>query len=61
MNAFTQTCNKLYDRHLYKFVYANGEYKIFDNYMDVQLEWMQAPFDMLGIIEILDKSSKGFG
>jgi hypothetical protein len=61
MNAFTQTCNKPYDRHRYKFVYGNGEYKIFEHYEEVQLEWMQAPFDMLGIIEILDKSSKGFG
>jgi hypothetical protein len=59
---FTQTSNIPYERHRYKFVYSNGEYKIFDHYEDVQLEWMQAPLDMLGIVEVLDKKeSKGFG
>jgi hypothetical protein len=47
---------------LYKFVYADGTHKIFDYYIDVQMEWMQAPLDMLGIVEVLDKKeSKGFG
>jgi hypothetical protein len=61
-NFFTQTSNIPYERHRYKFVYSNGKYKIFDHYEDVQMEWMQAPLDMLGIVEVLDKKeSKGFG
>jgi hypothetical protein len=58
---FTQTSNFPYTRHQYKFVYSNNDYKIFDSYEDVEMEWMQTPFDMLGIIEVLDKKpSKGF-
>jgi len=62
IKTFTQTSDIPYDKHLYKFVYANGTHKIFDYYIDVQMEWMQAPLESLGIIEVLDKKqSKGFG
>jgi hypothetical protein len=62
VKIFSQTSNTPYTRHRYKFVYSNGTYKVFDHYEDVQMEWMQVPFDMLGTIEVLDKKdSKGFG
>lgn len=58
---FTQTSNLLYDKHNYKFVYSDGTYKIFECYEEAQMEWMQAPLEMLGLIEVLDKKeSKGF-
>lgn len=62
IKPFTQTSDVPYERHQYKFNYADGSYKIFDYYIDVQMEWMQAPLETLGIVEVLDKKqSKGFG
>lgn len=58
---FTQTSDLPYDKHDYKFVYADGSYKIFDCYEEAQMEWFQSPLETLGLIEVVDKKvSKGF-
>ena len=58
IKVFTQTSNIPYERHRYKFNYANGTYKIFEYYIDAEMEWMQAPFETLGTIEVLDKKNE---
>lgn len=59
--TFKQTCDKPYDRHLYKLVNIHGKAIIFDNYEDVQVTWFQTPGQFLSHIEVLDKKKvKGF-
>jgi hypothetical protein len=60
--TFKQTSDKLYDRHIYKLVYSNGQEVIYDNYQDVQESWWNTPSDFVSHIEVLDKKDKkGFG
>jgi len=63
--TFSQTCDKLYDRHDYRVNFSNGNSLVFDNYEDVQRTWFQTPHQFLGYVEVLDKKkiktkSKGF-
>lgn len=60
--TFSQTCDKPYDRHDYKFFYSNGNSVIFDNYEDVQRTWFQTPHQFLSHVEVLEKKKpkKGF-
>jgi hypothetical protein len=64
--SFSQTSNGPYDRHDYKLVYSNGQYKVFSDYMELQATWFQTPSQFLGHVEVLDKKeekkiTKGFG
>ncbi len=58
MEQFTQTSDKLYDRHNYKLVYSNGQEVIYDNYQDVRESWWNTPSDFVRHIEVLDKKDK---
>ena len=72
MNAkiewFTQTSDKIYDRHNYKIVSKSGESTVVDNWESAQLIWFQRG-SLLSHIDVLDRdnpphksrSQKGFG
>jgi len=55
---FTQTSDKLYDRHHYKVVSDNGDEVIVDNWEDANTLWWNKK-KFLSHIDILD-ISKGF-
>lgn len=57
---FTESSDKLYDRHIYKIVSKSGETTNVDNWMQVrEIWWNNKAF--LSHIEVLDvKKSKGF-
>jgi len=55
MESFTQTSNKLYDKHDYKIVCTNGDALMLDNYHDVQIMWHHLPNEILSHVEIIDK------
>jgi len=60
--TFSQTSDKLYDRHDYKIVDSSGDFVIIDNWQDTQLLWWNTPSQFLSHIEVLDKKTpkKGF-
>jgi hypothetical protein len=61
MKVFSQTCDKLYNRHKYELVYTNGTKRIFEDWEDVHLAWFQTPYQLVSRIDVLDKKqSKGF-
>lgn len=64
--TFTQTSEKLYDRHDYRLVSNNNESIVFGNYHDVRQVWHSTPPGILSHVEVLDKKkmktkNKGFG
>lgn len=60
---FSQTSDRLYDRHHYKVVGKNGDSIVVDNWQTAQLTWFQKGA-FLSHIEVLDKKvekkTKGF-
>jgi len=58
MITFTQTCDKLYDRHKYKLFYTNGQIELFDHYEDVYTRWMQLPSNLLSHVEVVDRKKR---
>ena len=56
--TFTQTCDKPYDRHHYRFVYSDGQSKIFESYERAQQEWFNLPKVFKSHIEVLDIKNK---
>lgn len=63
--TFTQTSDKLYDKHDYRLVSKDKKSVIFDNYHDVKQVWYSMPKEILSHIEVLDKKqpktkNKGF-
>jgi len=64
METFTQTSEGLYERHLYKMVFSDGNHIIVDNYQDVYEILWKSPKDYLNYVEVLDKpldkTKKGF-
>lgn len=63
--TFTQTSDKLYDRHNYRIVSFDNTSVVLNNYQDVFLVWRSTPEGILSHVEVLDKkeklSKKGFG
>ena len=39
MTEFTATCDKPYDRHLYKITFGNGREQLFGDYETMRLFW----------------------
>ena len=39
MKTFTQTCNKLYDRHQYVITFSNGQEQLFADYETMRTYW----------------------
>jgi len=60
--TFSQTSDKLYDRHHYKLVYSGGKETIFESWEETQLTWFQHGGNFLSHVEVLDKKqpTKGF-
>lgn len=54
---FTQTSDKLYDRHNYKLVYSNGQEVFFETYAEVQAAWWNTPSDFVSHVEVIDKKT----
>jgi len=65
---FTQTCDKLYDRHHYKMVYSNNQSVVVDSWEKVRQLWWETPSNLTSHVEVLDifnqnkkyKSNGGF-
>jgi hypothetical protein len=57
--TFTQTSDQPYTRHDYKIKCSDGQSFLFDNYYDLMTAWMQLPYHIECIIEVIDKK-KGF-
>ena len=55
---FQQTCDKPYDRHDYKLVYTDGNFKIFNTFEEFQATWFQTANMFLSHAEVLDKKTK---
>ena len=55
---FQQTFYKPYDRHDYKLVYTDGNFKIFNNHEEFQATWFQTANMFLSHAEVLDKKTK---
>ena len=55
---FQQTCDKPYDRHDYKIVYTDGNFKIFNTFEEFQSTWFQTANMFLSHAEVLDKKTK---
>ena len=60
MKTFKQTCDKSYDRHIYRVHLKGGKTIDFDNYEVMRYHWYQGR-DLAVSVEILDDTSgKGF-
>ena len=57
MESFTQTSDKIYDRHDYRLFFSDGKCITFDNWYDVHNAWFKAPEGLLSHIEVLDKKT----
>jgi len=57
---FTQTSNKLYDRHHYKIISTTGESVKVDNWMKAQEIWWNKK-SFLSHIEVIDKKQRAKG
>jgi len=55
---FAQTSDEPYDRHHYRFVYSDGQSKIFESYERAQEEWFNLPTVFKSHIEVLDIKNK---
>ena len=55
---FAQTSDIPYDRHHYRFVYSDGQSKIFESYDQAQQEWFNLPTVFKSHIEVLDIKNK---
>ena len=55
---FSQTSDEPYDRHHYRFVYSDGQSKIFESYERAQQEWFNLPKVFKSHIEVLDIKNK---
>jgi hypothetical protein len=55
---FSQTSDEPYDRHHYRFVYSDGQSKIFESYERAQQEWFNLPTVFKSHIEVLDIKNK---
>ena len=55
---FAQTSDEPYDRHHYRFVYSDGQSKIFESYERAQQEWFNLPKVFKSHIEVLDIKNK---
>jgi hypothetical protein len=55
---FAQTSDTPYDRHHYRFVYSDGQSKIFEGYERAQEEWFNLPTVFKSHIEVLDIKNK---
>ena len=55
---FQQTCDNPYDRHDYKLVYTDGNFKIFNTFEEFQSTWFQTANMFLSHAEVLDKKTK---
>ena len=58
METFSRTCQKPYDRHKYKLLYANGKCELYENYDEVIARWMQTPAGYLRHVEVLDRKKR---
>lgn len=60
MKTFTQTSDKLYDKHHYKIVFQDDDWITVETYADVYQVWNQFPGG--DYVEVLDipQQSKGF-
>ena len=56
---FSQTCNKPYDRHLYRIV-CETKSIVVESWEEVQEYWWNHRQINPPIIEVLDKTKKGF-
>ena len=54
---FTQTSDKLYNRHDYKVIHKNGKFVTFDNYEDVKTYWYTNQH-ILNCVQVLNKKTK---
>ncbi len=64
METFTATCFKDYDRHHYKVVYKDGNFKMFSSWDLAQSFWWQTnKIGTLSHIDVVDfkPKTKGFG
>ena len=55
---FSQSSDEPYDRHHYRFVYSDGQSKIFESYERAQQEWFNLPKVFKSHIEVLDIKNK---
>ena len=55
---FSQSSDEPYDRHHYRFVYSDGQSKIFESYERAQQEWFNLPKVFKSRIEVLDIKNK---
>ena len=55
---FAQTSDEPYDRHHYRFVYSDGQSKIFESYEQTKQEWFNLPKVFKSHIEVLDIKNK---
>ncbi len=58
MENFTQTSDKLYEKHTYQLVYKNGDKQVFENYYDLMFTWTNTKKDLLSYVEVLDNKNK---
>jgi cystathionine beta-lyase/cystathionine gamma-synthase len=66
LKIFSQTCDKLYDRHHYKMVYSNNQSIVVDSWEKVRQVWWETPSNFASHIEVIDivnqnKKSKSIG
>lgn len=57
---FTRTSDKLYDRHNYVLVLADGGKRKFDDYIQLRDYWMFNNGNGLSHIEVIDNKPRGF-
>ena len=55
---FEQTSNEPYERHDYKLVYTDGNFKVFNTFEEFQATWFQTANMFLSHAEVLDKKTK---
>lgn len=56
--TFTQTSDKLYDKHQYKITLNTGKSLVLDSYEEMYDVWRQIPDEYDCIVEVIDKKEK---
>ena len=57
---FTQTSDKLYNRHDYKVIHKNKKSIVFDNYEDMKTYWYMNQ-NVVKCVNVLNKKTKSKG